>query len=69
LSNHPDFRLLWSASFAASMSNWMQQIAIGWLALNLTDSAFFVSVVSFMAGLPFIVVAIPAGSIIDRVDR
>ncbi len=47
----------------------MQQVAIGWLALDLTDSAFFVGVVSFMAGLSFIVVAIPAGAIIDRVDR
>jgi MFS family permease len=47
----------------------MQTVALGWIALDLTDSAFFVGLVSFMSGIPFIIVAVPAGVLIDRFDR
>jgi predicted MFS family arabinose efflux permease len=47
----------------------MQAIALGWIALELSDSAFFVGIVSFVAGIPFLVVGIPAGMLIDRFDR
>lgn len=65
----PTFRTLWFASVAASIGQWMQQIALGWLALTMTDSPGFVGVVSFVAGLPFLIVAPLGGALIDRVDR
>jgi predicted MFS family arabinose efflux permease len=54
---------------AASLGQWMQSTALGWLALELTDSESFVGFVAFMAGLPFLLVSAPAGIIIDRLDR
>ncbi len=69
LQQYPLFRRLWMGSVLAQLGQWMQTVALGWVALDLTDSAFFVGLVSFMAGIPFIVVAIPAGAIIDRVER
>ncbi len=54
---------------ATSVSQWTAQVTYGWLALILTDSARFVGLVSFMSGLPFLVVAVPAGVYIDRLDR
>lgn len=69
LSVYPVFRRLWFAMMATSVSQWMQQVAYGWLALELTDSARIVGAVSFMAGLPFLIVALPAGVLIDRFDR
>ncbi len=39
------------------------------LALTLTDSACFVDLVGFMAGLPFLVVSLMGGVVIDRIDR
>lgn len=54
---------------ATSVSQWSAQVTYGWLALQLTDSAPFVGVVSFMSGLPFLVVALPAGVYIDKLDR
>ncbi|HYH10823.1 MAG TPA: MFS transporter [Thermomicrobiales bacterium] len=63
------FRQLWLAMMATSVSQWTAQVTYGWLALTLTDSAQFVGVVSFMSGLPFLVVALPAGVYIDRLDR
>lgn len=69
LQRYPTFRRLWFGSVLAQLGQWMQSVALGWIALDLTDSAFFVGLVSFMAGIPFIVVAVPAGVLIDRYDR
>jgi MFS family permease len=69
LIDYPMFRQLWLAMMATSVSQWTAQVTYGWLALVLTDSARFVGIVSFMSGLPFLVVAVPAGVYIDRLDR
>lgn len=69
LQRFPLFRRLWMGAVLAQLGQWMQTVALGWVALELTDSAFFVGLVSFMAGIPFIVVAIPAGALIDRIER
>jgi MFS family permease len=69
LVTYRSFRQLWLAMMATSVSQWTAQVTYGWLALILTDSARFVGLVSFMSGLPFLVVALPAGVYIDRLDR
>ncbi len=69
LVHYPTYRRLWLGSQAASLGQWMQQVALGWLAYSLTDSALVLGLVGLMAGLPFLVVAIPGGLLIDRVDR
>jgi MFS family permease len=47
----------------------MYQVAVGWLALQLTDSPLFVGLVGFAGGIPLLVVALPAGMVVDRFDR
>jgi MFS family permease len=69
LRRYPIYRRLWLGMLAASLGQWTQQVGLGWLALSLTDSPFFVGLVGFMAGLPFLVVPIPAGVLVDRLDR
>jgi predicted MFS family arabinose efflux permease len=69
LTTYPVFRLLWCAALAASAGQWMQQVALGWLAIELTNSPGFVGIVTFAAGVPFIVVAPLGGALIDRTDR
>lgn len=69
LTAYPVFRLLWCAALAASAGQWMQQVALGWLAIELTNSPGFVGIVTFAAGVPFIVVAPLGGALIDRTDR
>lgn len=69
LRRYPAFRQLWLGSFLAQVAQWMQSIALGWIALELSDSAFFVGIVSFVAGIPFLIVGFPAGMVIDRYDR
>lgn len=69
LSHYPVFRHLWLASLAVSLGQWMQQVALGWLALTLTDSPGFVGLVGLMGGVPFLLVSLPGGILIDRMDR
>ncbi|MGD9711326.1 MAG: MFS transporter, partial [Thermomicrobiales bacterium] len=69
LSESKPFRRLLLASIALALGQWMQGTALGWLALDLTDSEAFVGLVAFCGGLPFLIVSIPGGLIIDRFDR
>ena len=66
---YPGFRVLFSTTVATNASFWMWQLVTGWLALVLTDSAFFVGLVGFLGGIPMLLVSLPAGVVIDRVDR
>lgn len=66
---YPVFRLLISGSLLSSSAFWMYQVAVGWLALELTDSAMFVGLAGFAGGIPMLILSIPAGVIIDRYDR
>lgn len=69
LQLYPAFRRLWMGSQGASLGQWMQQIGLGWLALELTDSQAFVGLVSFVGGVPFLLLSVPSGIILDRLDR
>jgi MFS family permease len=63
------FRQLWLGMIAASVGQWMQQVALGWIALILTDTPWFVGIVTFVGGIPFLIVGPPAGTLIDQIDR
>ena len=65
---HGNFRLLWLDTLLSSTARWADTVVIGWLTLELTNSALMVGVVSAskMAGY----VAAPfMGVVADRVDR
>jgi MFS family permease len=66
---YPAVRSLWLGTLATNSGFWMYQIAVGWLALLLTDSPFFVGLTGFAGGIPILFLAIPAGVVIDRFDR
>jgi MFS family permease len=66
---YPAVRSLWLGTLATNSGFWMYQIAVGWLALQLTDSPFFVGLTGFAGGIPLLFLAIPAGVVIDRFDR
>jgi MFS family permease len=69
VARHSVFRRLWLGALASSVGQWMQQVALGWLAIVMTNSPGFVGIVTFSAGLPFLVVAPFGGVLIDRIDR
>jgi MFS family permease len=47
----------------------MQSMAIGWLALELSNSAFVVGVVVASGSLPILVFSLYAGVLVDRSDK
>ncbi len=69
LRAYDGFRMLMFGTVAANSAFWMYQVAVGWLALQMTDSAFFVGMAGFAGGIPLLLVALPAGVVIDRSDR
>lgn len=66
---YTDFRQVWIGNFLSNIGTWMQNVAQGWLVLQLTDSAFWVGVVSFAAAAPLLVFTMWGGVIADNVDR
>src|ERR1035438_4605639 len=67
--HHPSFRLLWTGNFLSNIGNWMQNLAQGWLVLQLTNSVFLLGLVGFSASLPTLFFSLVGGVIADRADR
>jgi MFS family permease len=66
LQVHRNFRLFWTGQTVSLIGTWMQQVGQGWLALELTNSAFLVGVVSAAGSLPVLFLSLYGGVIADR---
>jgi MFS family permease len=69
LQRHRNFRLFWFGQTLSLIGTWMQSMAQGWLALELTDNAFLVGLVASAQSLPILVLSLPAGVLVDRTDK
>jgi MFS family permease len=63
------FQMLLLGTLATNSAFWMYQVAVGWLALLTLNSPLFVGLTGFAGGIPLLILALPAGVIIDRFDR
>jgi MFS family permease len=66
---HRNFRLFWAGQTLSLVGTWMQTMAQGWLALELTDNAFLVGLVASVGSLPILLLSFVAGVYVDRADR
>ncbi len=66
---YADFRYLWSSAFFNSVGMTGEQVVLGWLVLERTDSPFMVGATMGLRMVPLFLLGIPAGAIADRVDR
>ncbi len=69
LARHRNFRLFWTGQTVSLVGTWMQQVAIGWLALELSNDAFFVGLVSAAGTFPILLLSLPGGLLADRTDK
>jgi len=66
---HRNFRLFFGGQLVSLTGSWMTQVAQAWLVLLLTDSPFYVGLVSAVGTLPILVLALVGGVVADRTDR
>src|SRR5918992_2026255 len=69
LTQHRNFRLFWFGQTLSLVGSWMQTMAQGWLALELSNSPLVVGVVAAASSLPIVLLSIAAGVVVDRSDR
>lgn len=69
LQRHRNFRLFWFGQTLSLIGTWMQSMAQGWLALELSDSAFVVGLVVSAGSLPVVLFSMHAGVMVDRHNR
>jgi MFS family permease len=66
---HRDFALFWSGALVSNVGTWLQNVALSWLVLELTDSEFWVSMVTFSMFFPTLLFGLFGGLVADRMDR
>jgi MFS family permease len=69
LGRSRNFRLFWSGQTLSLMGTWMQSMAQGWLALELTNDPLLVGAVATATSLPILLLSLHAGVLADRMDR
>ena len=69
LVRHRNFRLFWFGQTLSLIGTWMQTMALGWLALQLSNSPFLVGLVASATAWPIVGLSIVAGVVVDRGDK
>ena len=69
LRRHRAYRIFWIGQTLSLIGSWMQTMAVGWLSLQLSDSAFIVGLVASAGAVPVMLFSMHAGAIVDRGDR
>jgi MFS family permease len=66
---HRNFRLFFFGQGVSLIGTWMQSVAQGWLVLSLSNSPFYVGLVSALGSIGVLAFTLYAGVIADRTDK
>jgi MFS family permease len=66
---HRSFRIFWTGQTLSLVGSWMQTMAVGWLALELSDSALVVGLVASIGALPVVLLSMHAGALVDHGNK
>jgi len=69
LFRQPDYRRFWMMRTAAALSMQIQAVAVGWRVYDLTEDPFALGFVGLVQFLPALLLALPAGQLVDRLPR
>jgi predicted MFS family arabinose efflux permease len=69
LRHNRDYLLLWSGQVVSSLGSAVSSVAFPLLVLALTGSPAQAGLVGFAGALPYLLVQLPAGGLVDRWDR
>jgi predicted MFS family arabinose efflux permease len=62
---HKNFRLFYTGQSVSLLGSWMQSVALSWLVLILTDSAFYLGLVGALQTLPILLFSFWGGVVAD----
>lgn len=63
------YATLWYANLTWNIGRWMEQLAVGWLSFELTQSPFLVAMMGFYRSLPLFLLGVFGGLLGDRFER
>jgi MFS family permease len=69
LHRHRNYRLFFIGQVISVSGTWMQNVALAWLVVELTDSPLAIGVLAFCRFVPFTVFGLVAGVVADRLDN
>lgn len=69
LQRHRNYRRFWIGYTVSLIGTWMRNVAQGWLALELTNDAFMVGLVSAVGNLPVLLFSLLGGVMADRYSK
>jgi MFS family permease len=64
-----NYALFMAGAFVSATGSWAQSVALGWVVLDLGDSEFLLGLTNFAQMVPLLLLAIPAGAIVDRFNH
>ncbi len=64
-----DFLIFWIGQFISLTGTWMQNTTLPYLAYRLTGSSFDLGLIGFSATLPTLLLALPGGVLVERLDK
>jgi MFS family permease len=67
--HYRDFRVMWLGACTSSIGTWMQTLAQAWVVLEISKSAWWLSVDAFLSQIPIVLFSLIGGVIADRIDR
>ena len=69
LLRQPGYRRFWLSRVASTAAGQMMMVALGWQMYDLTGSAWDLGLVGLAQFVPALLLALPAGQLVDRHDR
>ena len=64
-----NFVIFWVGQFISLIGTWMQSVTQPYLAYRLTGSAFDLGLIGFAGALPTLLLALPGGVLVERLDK
>ncbi|MFC2065020.1 MFS transporter [Chloroflexota bacterium] len=64
-----DFSIFWVGQFLSLIGTWMQSTTLPYLAYRLSGKPFDLGLIGFAATVPTLIIALPAGVLIERLDK
>jgi len=66
---HRNFRLFYGGQTISLLGSWMQSVALSWLVLVLTNSSFYLGLVSALQALPILIFSFLGGVVADQAHK